>query len=302
MADGGFKKQLARATLGIRAGLGLAAAPPPARFTQLRGEAGPPPAPRGPFDVRLNAVEIDLARLTTGWDQHIPQLLDAVSIARSEARGSHVAHDRVDALRQDMDRLTARLELNLIDLKKQIGTSAQNKAGDSVQIISLGRVAQAVSTELKLHLMGDDVPLAGFVNVSPHGLPGADVVAPVDAVLPFGGGVTRAITVADSWPLESDLTSMFKRWLALLSPGGTLRIERFDLTATLDLIAAGKADAAGLAAALRESGRRASPAGSSLDALVEAARDAGFAKIRVMARTDGPGEVMTAERPEEGSS
>lgn len=73
--------------------------------------------PQGSIEGRLGTVEVELARLANGWDQHLPQLLDAVSVAQTEYRSAEQVHARIDALRRDVDRLSERLDLNLSEIR-----------------------------------------------------------------------------------------------------------------------------------------------------------------------------------------
>lgn len=95
------------------------------RFAELTDN----PKPKS-VETRLALVEHELSRLSSGWNQHIPQILDAVSIAQSELLTAEQVHERIDAVRDDLDRLSRRLDANLVELKAAL-TQASAQTTDT---------------------------------------------------------------------------------------------------------------------------------------------------------------------------
>jgi phage-related minor tail protein len=87
----------------LRVWLGWAAAEPKAgdglpfrRSSAIGGTVG-----------RIASLEHDLDRLVGGWNQHLPQVLAAVSEARQVARQAKIKEEQVHALAAQVELLTA---------------------------------------------------------------------------------------------------------------------------------------------------------------------------------------------------
>lgn len=123
MTNTSLSKQLARLTRPLRAGLGWADvattpdAGPPFRRTTRKG------APGG----RLAALEIDIDRLTAGWNQHLPQILAAVADARNSSRAALLS-------RKDLSKLDTRLmalEASVADMSRRLDQMSSDKAAEA---------------------------------------------------------------------------------------------------------------------------------------------------------------------------
>lgn len=68
----------------------------------------------------MDGLEADVRRLEAGWRQHIPKILDAISVSQHDANMSDDIHARIDALREDMDRLSERLNAGYADIEKRL--------------------------------------------------------------------------------------------------------------------------------------------------------------------------------------
>lgn len=284
MAKVGIKKQIARFTRRLRDPDAVRPVVPHSPST-LSGSAA----------ARLTTVEAELKRLFEGWNQHIPQILDAVGIARDEARSANQIHDRFDALRLDMDRLADRVDLNLADLKSLVGSGPAIRP---VEIVNPDRLFNAVATGLKLHFLRSDPTLADFVNISEKASTGVDVIAAPGARLPLPQGRATEIEVAAGYGVSASTASrQVSDWLALLAPGAVLRVQRLDLTAALDAVAAGALDPHKLAAALAATDGEILNDAVTPQALRDIAKSAGFTAVRLTRDKTGMASLH-ATRPE----
>lgn len=73
-----------------------------------------------PSTSSIERLEGDVRRLQAGWSQHIPRILDAISISEHEAKASDDIHARIDALRHDLDRLSDRLSASCVGMEKRL--------------------------------------------------------------------------------------------------------------------------------------------------------------------------------------
>lgn len=112
MSNTSLSKQLARITRPLRVGLGWSAASaipdagPPFRRTKRTGVPG----------GRLASLEMDIDRLTAGWNQHLPQILSAVADARSGSRAAVLSRKELSKIEA---RLTA-LEASIADISRRL--------------------------------------------------------------------------------------------------------------------------------------------------------------------------------------
>ena len=114
MSNTSLSKSVARYTKSLRISLGLAS---PELRAHADGRIEPSLLTRGTTGARLRAVETDLARLTQGWNQHIPQLLSVAADARVRAHEAADAYGRLDeitagltAMKAEIAALEARIE------------------------------------------------------------------------------------------------------------------------------------------------------------------------------------------------
>lgn len=97
-----MKKALARLTFPLRQ-----------RLWSARGDGGP-------STMSTDRLEADIRRLEAGWRQHIPKILDAISVSGHEVKSVDDLHARIDALREDLDRLSERVNINCIAIEERL--------------------------------------------------------------------------------------------------------------------------------------------------------------------------------------
>ena len=106
MSNTSLSKSVARYTKSLRISLGLAR---PELRAHADGRIEPSLLTRGTTGARLRAVETDLARLTQGWNQHIPQLLSVAADARVRAHEAADAYGRLDEITAGLTGLKAEI-------------------------------------------------------------------------------------------------------------------------------------------------------------------------------------------------
>ena len=106
MSNTSLSKSVARYTKSLRISLGLAS---PELRAHADGRIEPSLLTRGTTGARLRAVETDLARLTQGWNQHIPQLLSVAADARVRAHEAADAYGRLDEITTGLAGLKAEI-------------------------------------------------------------------------------------------------------------------------------------------------------------------------------------------------
>ncbi|WGM46461.1 hypothetical protein KOAAANKH_01329 [Brevundimonas sp. NIBR10] len=106
MSNTSLSKSVARYTKSLRISLGLAS---PELRAHADGRIEPSLLTRGTTGARLRAVETDLARLTQGWNQHIPQLLSVTADARVRAHEAADAYGRLDEITAGLAGLKAEI-------------------------------------------------------------------------------------------------------------------------------------------------------------------------------------------------
>ena len=106
MSNTSLSKSVARYTKSLRISLGLAS---PELRAHADGRIEPSLLTRGTTGARLRAVETDLARLTQGWNQHIPQLLSVAADARVRAHEAADAYGRLDEITAGLTGLKAEI-------------------------------------------------------------------------------------------------------------------------------------------------------------------------------------------------
>jgi len=84
---------------------------------------------------------------------------------------------------------------------------------------------EKLSGSVRLNLGCGHVPLAGFVNVDMRGLPGVDIVAPIDDIPVRPGTVVEIFSshLLEHFPQEELRRSLLPYWASLLAPGGLFR-------------------------------------------------------------------------------
>lgn len=258
------------------------------------------PIPSHIDHARLTSLEGRVERLQAGWNQHLPGLLNSVTLAVSEARSADRVHARIDALREDMDRLTARLDLGLLDLKArmdQFTPSGPDEGG--ARILSMGAVAEALAGELTLQFVAGDAPKPGTIVVARAAAPGVDVVSP-DADLSFGQGRVKEIVVEAGYPLGADeaaTRALMAQWFNLLDAGGRLTLHRFDVLDMVGALSNGSLTLDDARARLSAAPLQASPAGLSAESLKTAAAAAGLREVRITRGKASLGFTVQGRRP-----
>jgi len=263
--------------------------------------AGRPAAPTPSHidHARLTSLEGRVERLQAGWNQHLPGLLSSVTLAVSEARGADRVHARIDALREDMDRLTVRLDLGLLDLKARLEQPASPGSGGGAHILSMGAVAEALAGELKLQFIAGDAAKPGFIVVARAAASGVDAVS-ADGALPFGLGRAREIVVEAGYPLGADenaTRALVSQWFDLLEAGGRITIHRFDMLEMIGALSDGSLTFDDARASLTNAPPLASPAGLSADALKAVATACGLREVRITRGKTDVGLTLQARRP-----
>lgn len=285
-----LKRRLAQSTRHFRARLGIVDAPSRDVLTATAGVR----LAKGTLGARLIKLEGEVHRLTAGWEQHIPQLLDAISVARSDVHKAATVHDRIDAVREELDRLAVRLDLVLLASTPATGRFETQ----GVWIPSLANLAEAAVNGLKLHFSNGDLSKPGYLNVCSHVGPGVDIVCPPGVSLPAGEGCARAVLIGSGYVLADDgVGQLLAECFRLMAPGAVLTIERFDLPIVLEEVALGRLDPSRIAGALRSNGWTVSPPGIEVGRLLEAIRDAGFENVDIGKDDSGSVAVVSAEKP-----
>jgi hypothetical protein len=257
------------------------------------------PTPSHIDHARLISLEGRVERLQAGWNQHVPGLLDSVTLALSEARGADRVHARIDALREDMDRLAARLDLGLLDLKARLDQPASEAADGGSRIVSMGAVAEALAGDLSVQFVDGDAPKAGFVVVSRAPAPGVDVVAP-EGDLSFGQGRAKEVVVETGYAVgadEAETRAALAAWFDLLEAGGKLSLHRFDMLEMAAALSDGSLSLDDARGPLTGGPLRPSPAGVTADALKGVATGCGFRDVRINRSKASLGYTLQARRP-----
>lgn len=223
---------------------------------------------KGGVGQRLIELENRVERLQQGWNQHIPSLLDSMSDALDAAHHAEDGHRRVDAVREDLDRLSARLELHLIELK----SSRQNR---SPALHEFAGVTLATA---------DD---------------GGVIFSQSARALPVIPGSIRAITVDVRFDIahyNDGLDEILAAWFELLAPNGRLEIDRIRLVEVLDASGPQDIDVGALRRAT-DGGVLGSPEFPTDDQLTRALRRCGFEIGESVLAADGIVRTLVGIRP-----
>lgn len=161
---------------------------------------------KGGVGERLVELENRFDRLQRGWNQHIPGLLDSMSDALDAAHHAEDGHRRMDAVREDLDRLASRLELHLIEMK----SSRQDRTPAIRDCLGV-TFAMADDRGMVLSRCARDVPV----------IPGSIQTIAVDP----GFEIARE---------DEGLDETLAEWFGLLALGGRLEIKRFRLLEMLE--------------------------------------------------------------------
>ncbi len=190
------------------------------------------------LSVRLAAIEA-----------HMPKFLNTISSTagtlRTLQRERKALDDRLTWLEefrtevhpQQLENLAAgiresweRIELirteTLLELRYGKHGTAFHQESEEPRVVDEEKVSKALAAgEVRLNLGCGHLPMDGYINVDARGLPGVDVVAPVDS-LPFEPGQVREIFSAhllEHFPRELLIRRLLPYWVDLLQPGGELR-------------------------------------------------------------------------------
>lgn len=181
---------------------------------------------KGGVGERLVELENRFERLQLGWNQHIPSLLERMSDALDAAHHAEDGHRRLDTIREDLDRLSSRLELHLMDRKSR----PQAPYGDNRHFAGV------------TFAIADD---RGFV------------ISRGARDLPIAPRSIHVISVSACFEIGREgeaLDEMLAEWFALLVPGGRLEIDRFGLVDSPDSSRAADIDVAAWARASPSNG------------------------------------------------
>lgn len=202
-----------------------------------------------PLAARIGALEARLAPLETGWREHLPAFLNAVSTVG--AFGHELARTKRDlqeALRRSIienEGRTARPEAESGHSQGvPNGRSAVIRGGMPAKIVNglhagpgLGianglprirspeKLAEASVSGLRLNLGCGRVPIERYVNIDSQDLPGVDIVASADN-LPLPAGSVQeifSVHVLQYFPQEELRRLLLPYWLDLLSGRGKFR-------------------------------------------------------------------------------
>lgn len=180
-------------------------------------------------------VEARLSTLESGWQQHLPALLNATSSVaafgyeltalRTETTNLWKAADQAT---KTMGDLWQRLEIVRQEIMYEMkygGCAAGMAAEHSVRIIAADKIERArAAGEIRLNLGCGHVPLDGYINIDQRDLPGVDITADVGN-LPFEAGSLREIFsahVLEHFPQER-LRRLLPYWRSRLADAGTFR-------------------------------------------------------------------------------
>jgi hypothetical protein len=234
-----------------------------------------PPTPDAELLKRVARAEAQLETLRNGWDVHLPVMLESLSKALGDAGLAEEAHHRIDAIRRDLDRATARLDTGLSAMR--INHVAADK--------NFGAVA---SNELRVHIRNGGPEPVGYL----------DVDLAIDAPIPSELEAATSIVVASSvdfGPDDVHARNLLGRLLSLLAPRGVIHVQRLSLEDIFNAVESGVMNArqARDMHALRP---RLSPSIPAIAALKTLMLEAGFKDARIVPDEEGVGSVITATR------
>jgi len=217
---------------------------------------------------RLVELENRIDRLQRGWNQHIPSLLDSMSDALDAAHHAEDGHRRVDAVREDLDRLSSRFELHLMERNSYRHDRSPRRS-------ELAGVTLA---------MADD--RGTIFSERAHELP----------VIPRS---IRTIKVDERFEITQQnevLDEILTEWFELLVPGGRLEIDRTRPVEVIDASDPQDVDIDGSRRAIRSDGNF-SPELPTDDELVRALRGCGFEIGNSALEADGVVRTLVGVRP-----
>ena len=222
---------------------------------------------QGGVGARLIELENRFERLQRGWNQHIPGLLDSMSDALDAAHHAEDGHRRIDSIREDLDRLSSRLEIHLLDVR------SSRQAG-------YGEVGHPLGVTLSL--------------AEPEGV----IFVSTTRDLQVAPGSIGAIAVSAAFKFESDgegLDEMLAQWSDLLAPDGQIEIQRFHLVDMLEASGPENIDFGALRRATACGGLMGSPELPTNDQIINALKRRGF-KVTAGSASDGIVQIITGHR------
>ena len=234
-----------------------------------------PPAFYAEMVERLGRAEAQLETLRHGWDAHLPAILEGLSKTSGDAGLAEEAHQRIDAMRRDLDRATARLDAGLSTLRiNHVGT------GDNL--------SSAGSNELRVHIRNGGPKPVGYLAV--------DLAA--DASLPSEHEAATSVVVApsvDFGPGDVHARQLLGRLLSILAPRGVIQVERLSLEDIFNAVENG-AMSAQQARDMLALGHQLSQLTPTIATLKTLMLEVGFDDVRVTLGEKGIGSVITATR------
>lgn len=234
----------------------------------------------------LRQIDDRIGPIETGWRQHMPAFLNAVSTVG--AFGEELAslrrdHDRT---RAELDQLAADTRGEIERLLARIARLQSDSGAGRFQALDQP-VGLRGATGLRLNLGG--MPIGqGYLGVGPLRRPGVDIVAEPHEI-PLDHGSVSEIVVGDLLDhlSEAELRDrLLPHWRALLGSGGTLRLATLNGRALLDAVKTGDRSFADVRAILfgASNGRRDL---FTPEALSELIRGAGFHTAEVAPQAEG---------------
>jgi predicted SAM-dependent methyltransferase len=131
---------------------------------------------------------------------------------------------RVAAIQNNVRDLTQRLETVRSELLYELRYGRRDEAKpESTEKTILS--PEKLKSSVRLNLGCGHVPLPGFVNVDMRGLPGVDIIAPVDDVPIKRGSVAEIFSshLLEHFPQEELRRNLLPYWCSLLASGGIFR-------------------------------------------------------------------------------
>lgn len=224
---------------------------------------------------RVARAEAQLETLRNGWDAHLPAILESLSKVSGDAGLAEEAHYRIDAVRRDLDRATARLDAGLssIRLSHVTLTSSSDTPG---------------SNELRLHIRNGGPALAEHFAVD----------LAVGGAIPSEPEAATSIVVASSvdfGPDDDHAKALLDRLLILLAPRGIIHIQRRSLEDIFNAVESGVLNARQARDMLGLNHQLAPSAHTTVN-LKSLMVEAGFKNVRIVPDSEGIGSVITATR------
>ena len=224
----------------------------------------------GSIEARLDAIEATIRELSEtriaeaerriqGVADHLPFLLDRLSTTNALSRDARRRLEEVERSVGGVGEMSARLqrvEDRTEFVRREFMHELRYGAGrpgeighvdvrivdETGLVITDGLVAGSHEGPLRVNVGAGHIPLDGYLNVDARALDGIDIVADVHA-LPFTDASVDEIAaahLAEHFPEQELRRRLLPHWIALLRPGGVLRLIVPDAEAMLGEHGAGR--------------------------------------------------------------